>query len=146
MILDKLSMFDEAAALTATRDSTNVIDMARASIDIGNGENLYLMFTVTTTLDSSGEAATLQIALVTDDNAGLDSATTLQDMPGTLAESVLVAGYQRFWRIQPSSVMERYLGVIYTVGTENFTSGAITCGIVKDPGNWKAYDNNFVTA
>jgi len=146
MILDAQLMFDDDVALTATRDSTNVIDLLRVSQDIGNGENLWLYFSVGTTLDSTEEDATLQIALVTDDNTGLDSATVLQDLPAVIAEATLAAGFAVMLRIHPTTVMERYLGVIYTVGTHNFTSGKITCALVKDVQNTKAYPGNFTSA
>lgn len=146
MILDKQLIFDWEDALTATRNSTNVIDLLRAGQDIGTGENMFVYFTVTTVLDSAGEAATLQIALVTDDNAALTSPVTLQDQPALIAEATLVAGYELMFRVHPSSVMERYLGLVYTVGTENFTSGKVTAGLVKDVERWKAYAKNFVTA
>lgn len=146
MIFDSQNVFDNDVALTVTRNSSNVIDLIKAGQDIGVGENLWLYFTVTTVLDSAGEAATLQIALVTDDNAALSSATVIQDMPALITEATLVAGYEILWRVRPVRGLEQYLGVIYTVGTENFTSGKIFCALVKDVQWSKAFPDNIVTA
>lgn len=145
MYLDKEIVFDDAAALTVTRNSTNVKDLGRAGQDIGNGENLWLRISVTTAFTAGG-AATLQIALVTDDNAALTSPTILQDQVAVIPVAALVVGYSLNIRIQPTDVMERYLGLVYTVATGPMTAGNLTAGIVKDVQNSKAYPNNFVTA
>lgn len=145
MIMDKKLMFDEDAAITVTRDSTNVIDLLQANQDIGNGENLWVVIVVTTAF-TTGDAAVLQAALVTDDNAALDSATVLQDQVATIAAATLIAGYTIRMRIHPTTVMERYLGIIYTVTVGSFSAGKVTAGIVKDVQNWKAYPSNFVSA
>lgn len=139
MIFDAQAIFDQDVALTATRNSTNVMDLLRAGEDIGGGEPLYLVFIVTTILDSAGEAATLQIALVTDDNASLSSPATIMDQPALITEATLVTGYMIAQHVKPFAAMERYLGVVYTVGTENFTSGKIWCGLTHDLQRAKAY-------
>jgi len=148
MILDKFLMFDEKVALTATRNSTNVIDLFRIGEDIGRGEPLYWFFIVNTDLDSAGEAATLQIALVTDDNAALTTPAILQDMPAVLTEAALTTAlpYTLYRHVPVVPALERYLGLVYTVAGENFTSGTISAGITHDIQAWKAYASNFVSA
>ncbi len=145
MIQDFHNMFDQAAAITVTRNSINVIDLKKVGQDIGAGEPLFVMITVTTTFTAAG-AATLQIALVTDDNAGLATPTVLQDQVAVLPVASLVAGLEIPMRIHPSSVMEQYLGIVYTVATGPMTAGALTAGIVKDIQRWKAYPKNYPTA
>ena len=146
MYIDKQNLFDNDVALTATRVSINAVDLGRASQNLGAGESLFVYFTVTTILDSSGEGATLNIGLITDDDAALGSPVVIQDQPAVITEATLVAGYEVIFRIKPYASMLQYLGIAYTVGTENFTSGKITCGLVHDVPIWAAYPKNYVTA
>ena len=100
-------------------------------------------------LASSGGSATLQIAYETDGDVALGSPTILQDRPALIAEATLVAGFLLFTRINPTAPgigNERYIGATYTVGTENFTSGKITCGLVHDIQAWQSYAKNFTAA
>lgn len=144
MIQDKLNMFDDDAAITVTRNSTNVIDLLAANQDIGRGEPLFVVVVVTTAF-TTGDAAVLQVALVTDDNAALSSATVLQDQPAVIAAATLVQGYRLNMRIQPKT-MERYLGLIYTVTVGSFTAGKVSAGIVHDTDDWKSYPSGFTVA
>ena len=143
MIEDFYNMFDQAAAITVTRNSTNVIDLIKAAPDIGAGENLFVMVIVTTAFTAGG-SATLQVALVTDDNANLTSPTILQ--VAVIPVASLIGGFELPFRIHPSSVMERYLGLVYTVATGPMTAGAVTAGIVKDIQRWKAFPSGFTVA
>ena len=143
--LDAQNLFDRAAVITVTRNSTNAIDLTKTGQDIGNGEPLWIEVVVSTAFTAGG-SATLQIALVTDDNESLTTPTVLQDEVAVIAVASLIAGYSIQKRIQPSAVMERYLGLVYTVATGPMTAGAITAGILKDVQRWKAYPSNFVSA
>jgi len=145
MFYDFHNTFDVAAAITVTRNSTNVIDLLRANQDIGAGVPLQIMVSVTTTFTAAG-AATLQIALVTDDNAALTSPATLQDQVAVIAVATLVAGFEVPFFIHPSGIMERYLGIVYTVATGPMTAGAIQAGVLKTIQRWRAYPKNYVTA
>ena len=84
MILDKLLMFSEAQAVTASAASTDVIDLAPIDgtrRDIGVGEPLEFWANVNTTATAAG-AATVNVQLQTSpDNS---TWTTLYDS-GTLA-------------------------------------------------------------
>lgn len=133
MLLDSFLNVSDPQSLTATAISEHVIDLgplggatANTIRDIGAGEALYLHVVVSTTLDSAGEAATLTVTLESDSAAGLDSSATTHWSSGSIAEASLVAGY---WIAKgvplPPGNYERYLGLRYTVGTENFTSGAV---------------------
>lgn len=145
MILDKENLFDDDAAITVTRDSTNTIDLLRAGQDIGTGENLFVYVTVTTTF-VTGDAAVLQIALVTSADAGLGTPTTHQDQVATIAAAALVAGFAIQFRIHPMTTPLRYLGLIYTVTVGSFSAGKVTAGIVKDIQRNTAYPKNYATA
>lgn len=148
MIYDFQNMFSQAQAITSTANATNVIDLVKTAQDIGVGESLFILFTVTTTF-SAGGAATLQIALVTDDNSGLSSPVTLQDQVAVIPVASLIAGFELPMRIYPTAFqgpMEKFLGVVYTVATGPMTAGNMTAGIVKDIQRWKAYPSNYVAA
>jgi hypothetical protein len=145
MYLDFQNVFDNDVAITVTRNSTNVIDLIKTAQDIGTGEDLYVVVAVGTAFTAGG-SATLQIALVTDDNASLSSPTVLQDQVAVIAVASLVAGFFLPFRIHPSSVMEQYLGLVYTVATGPMTAGKVTAAIVKDIERWKAYPSGFSVA
>lgn len=146
-IRDQELMFSDRQALTATALSTNVVDIGpmtggNTTRDIsggtGGGETLYLVFNVTTTLDSAGEAATLTITLESDDVEAINTSPTVHWTSGSIAEATLAAGYQLAVGL-PSGAYQRYLAVRYTVGTENFTSGNISATLARDVRNYRAY-------
>lgn len=137
MIIDKLLEFSVAQAITGDAASTNVIDLG-ADRDLGATDGIYLETLVTTTLDSSGEAATLVIKLQTDSDEAFGTPTDLYASP-TIAEATLVAGYRPV-RIALPQVTERYLRVYYDNGTEVFTTGNISAWLTTNRQNWRAYD------
>ena len=126
-------------SITTTAYSTNVVDLSLAR-DIGEGEELYVQFTVGTAFTAAG-SATLTPTIV------VSSADTLATSPitigtsGTIAVSSLIAGYTFVIRLNPqlfgsattvSSLGARYLGAYYTVATGPMTAGTITADIVTD--------------
>lgn len=140
MYVDSLLEFSDSQALTATADSTNVADLGATPTlrDIGNGKQLFLVFQVDTALDSTGEAATLTIRLLSDSTTNLDTSQTEHVVSEAIAEATLVAGYKRIWALPPGATYERYLGIEYTVGTEDFTSGAVSAFLTDNPDIWNA--------
>lgn len=147
MIRDQENIFDDAVALTATRISTNVIDLG--PLTGGDGTNtfrgiadgkepIWFYFNVDTVLDSAGEAATLTITVESDDAVGLNDSPTVHYTSGSIAEATLAAGYEVKVRLPPGQY-KRYLGVRYTVGTENFTSGKINASLARDIENRRDY-------
>lgn len=151
MIRDQENIFEDGAALTATRISTNVIDLGPLTSDdatntfrgIGDGkEPVWLYFRVHTTLASAGTSATLTITLESDDVAGLSTSPTVHWSSGSIAEATLVAGYEIKVRIPPGEY-QRYLGLRFTVGTENFTSGKIDASLARDVEIRRAYARGF---
>ncbi|HFV5776403.1 TPA: Bbp16 family capsid cement protein [Escherichia coli] len=137
MILDKLLMFSEAQAVTASAASTDVIYLAPIDgtrRDIGVGYPLEFWANVNTTATAAG-AATLNVQLQTSpDNS---TWTTLYDS-GTLALAALTAGKRLFSAKVPAGV-QRYLRVNYVVGTGPLTAGAFTSGINLDVDNNTPY-------
>jgi hypothetical protein len=125
MLLDAQLLFSDLQALTATANSTNVIDTLAAR-DIAAGEDLYVVCVVTTTTVSAG-SSTLTITLETDDNVSFSSATTLYTT-SAIAKATLVAGY-RALSFKLPRYTERYLRLVYTVATADFTAGKFLAGI-----------------
>ena len=125
-------------AVTATANSTNVVDLSLAR-DIGEGDDVYVSFSVGTAFTAAG-AATLTPTVVVSAADTLTTPTTL-GTGGTIAVASLVAGYTFVIRVNPqlfyssttnSSLGLRYLGVIHTVATGPMTAGTITADVVLD--------------
>jgi hypothetical protein len=118
-------------AVTATANSTNVVDLSLAR-DVGEGEDLYVQFTVGTAFTAAG-SATLTPTIVVSAADSLTTPTTIATA-GTIAVATLVAGYSFAVRLNPliASLGLRYLGAIYTVATGPMTAGTITADIVTE--------------
>jgi hypothetical protein len=125
-------------SVTVTANSTNVVDLSLAR-DIGEGEDLYVQFTVGTAFTAAG-SATLTPTIVVSAADTLTTPTTI-GTSGTIAVASLIAGYTFVIRLNPqlfgstttvSSLGLRYLGAIYTVATGPMTAGTITADIVND--------------
>ena len=144
MWFDHENIFDQAANITVTRKSTKALDLNRAAQDIGEGEEITIRIAVVTAFTAVG-AATLKIALVTDDNAALTSPVVLQDQSVVIPVADLIIGFERVFTILPSSVMEQWLGLVYTVATGPMTAGAIDAAVVESVQGWEAYPRNYVT-
>lgn len=128
MIIDQLLRVSADQAVTATAVSTDKIDLSQAR-DIGEGQDLYFVFTVTETFLT---LTSLTFEVVTDDNASLSSPTVIAATGAiTLASGGLAAGKQYIVNIPPqiASLGERYLGARYTVGGSNATAGKVTADI-----------------
>jgi hypothetical protein len=143
MIRDHELMFSDAQALTATALSTNVIDLGPLSggnltrdITGGDGGQMFLHVNVGTLFESGG-ASTLVITLESDDNTSLSSATT-HYTSASIAKASLVAGYELIVPM-PVANYQRYLALRYTVGTANFTAGAISATMVRGIRNYPYY-------
>lgn len=130
MILDKLLMFSEAQAVTATAASTDTIDLGPIKgtrRDIGVGDPLEFWANVNTSAAAAG-AATVNIQLQTSsDNATWN---TLYDS-GALALASLTAGKRVLSTTVPKGVL-KYLRVNYVVAIGPLTAGAFTAGINLD--------------
>jgi len=136
MITDSfLRLSDAQGAITATTNSTNVIDLVQAR-EIGEGEDIYATFTVTTTGTGTG---TVTLSMVTADDAALTTNVTTLVASAALVGTALVAvgstkplGTVITLHLPPviGSLGRRYLGAIYTVsgtvGAVKFTTDIVT--------------------
>lgn len=128
MITDKLLRVSTDQALTTTAVSADTIDLSVAR-DIGEGEELYMNFAVTTALTGG---TSVKFEVVQSASADLSSPTVIGSTDAVAAAS-LVAGYNTAVRINPQigSKGQRYIGARYTiVGT--FSAGAVTADVVKN--------------
>lgn len=130
MIQDKKLMFSDSQAITATADSTNILDLGAHGDDIQRELTLFVQFRGTV---ASGGQSTLVITLNTDDalNAGgtdLAADNTLWTS-ASIAKTALTDGAMLVKMPLPPGI-QRYLRLTYTVGTANLTAGAIDAGLV----------------
>lgn len=132
MILSAQQLFSDDQAITASADSTNVIDLgapgtpyggaAALNQDIGKGAKIPLLVQVTADFDN---LTTLEIKLST--GAATTLGTTIASQ--TIALADLVAGKQINLDYIPNGIVERYLGIEYVVVGTAPTAGTITAGI-----------------
>ena len=144
-IFDAMLEFSDNQPVTATAISTNSLDMQAADLEMGAGEPLYLNVRVgDTDMDSAGNAATLTVALVYDATA-LDTSSTVIYQTIALAEATLTAGT---WILRMALPVDydkgRYVGLLYTAGTENFTAGTIDAWL--DHGPQSSYDTQVAVS
>jgi hypothetical protein len=135
MIFSIQQLFSDDQPVTATANSTNVIDLGVAGTpyggkaalnrDIGKGNKVPLLVQVTEDFTTSAGATALIIALET----GSTDALGAEILAQTILIADLVAGKQISLDYLPNDITERYLGLSYTPVTGDFDGGAIMAGI-----------------
>lgn len=161
MLIDAKELFSDAQAITVDAISTNVIDLlpsggainsgdtggptANTTVNIGAGKPLYLYILVTTAMVSAG-SATLTVALESDDNTSLSSATVHQTVASAVAAATMVGGY---WIAKgtpiPAGNYQRYLGLRYTTNTSDFETGNVTAWLSDTPFSDEQYRSGITT-
>lgn len=139
MYVDQNNVLSDAQALTATAASTKSIDTQTALRDIGGGEPIELVVLVKTALLASGGAANLTVAL--QDSADNSSFATVVSGPA-VAKASLVAGYELL-RVRLPAGLRRYIQVLYTADTNDFTSGTVDAFLTLDRQNNVARPSGF---
>lgn len=132
MILSAQQLFSDDQAITASADSTNVIDLGVAATpygavaalnnDKGKGNKVPVLIQVT---EAFNNATSLEIKISVGATTALG--TTLVSRVVPLAD--LVLGYQFPVDVLPNGVDQRYLGVEYVVVGTAPTLGKVTAGI-----------------
>lgn len=142
MIMDAQLVFSENQAITASANSTNVIDLSDVR-DIGIGEELWLGVQVTETFADSGSDSTVALSLITDDNAAMSSPATVRSL-NTLA-ALTPAGTIYWYRIPPETLVayQQYIALAYAVAGGNLSAGKITAFLTRDPQKTKNYANGY---
>lgn len=148
MYIDKNLEFSDAQAVTSTAISANVYDLfsmaeggnaseitPNSRLDVGLGEDLWLVVNTQTTATDTGSDATLTISLETADDAGLSTNAQVVYSTGAIAFASFATAGTNLVRLKlPSFPYRRYLGVRYTVASGPLTAGAfdafVTSGAV----------------
>jgi hypothetical protein len=124
-LFDLQLTFSDAQVLTATANSTNVVD-ATSSRNLGSGEPMFLLAKVGTV---SGTSPTLTANLVGADDVGFSTnkitiATATPTLAAAQADALVRFGI-------PSHTAKRYFRIEYTVGGTT-PSVTVTAGLVLD--------------
>jgi len=128
MFIDAELLFSDAQSLTATADSTNVVDLGVAGRDIGAGEPLYVVLVVDKAAAAGDAAKTLTIVLST--GAATTLGTTILSTPAITGAN-LTLGRTPIVIPIPPNIAERYIGLEYTL-SDTFTAFTVTAFIAKD--------------
>jgi hypothetical protein len=126
MYIDRQNLFGQDQAVTASAASTDYVDCGNAR-DIGNGTPLEILVLVTEAAAAAG-AATVQVALQSDDNPSFSSPANLV-MSDAIPKASLLAGTE-ILRVPVPAGCERYLRLYFTVATGPLTAGKFTSGLV----------------
>lgn len=144
MIFDKLDMFSDATAVTATAIS-DVRDLGpltgNTGRDIGSGEPLWLYILCTETAVSAG-ATTVTFSLESDSTADLATSATVHWTSAAIAKASLVAGFvvaKIAVPVGPAANYEKFLGIRYTVAVANLSAGKFTAALVRNVDTFRAY-------
>lgn len=121
MFIDKELLLSDAQALTATADSTNVIDLG-SDRDIGRGEPQALFITVDTAAASTA-SGTYQFQLETSAAEAMTSSVIIAD--ATIAEADLTAASRHVIPLGITNL--RYLQGVYTLGGTDPTVQITAC-------------------
>lgn len=144
MIIDKLLEICDDFDLdqeAGTYLATNQIDLGSSPTlqNIGNGQPLYLVCAVTEAFTDGGDAATLNMRLVSDDTASIHASTsTIHIDTGSMLKADLPLGAKFIYPLPVNADYERYLGINFVVATAGFDAGMISAFITADPSGWVA--------
>lgn len=152
MILDERLEFADALSIAAAAGTAivgDVIDLGAGVVDIGIGEDLWVVIQTTTEIITAGTAGTIEFFVVSDASAGLGSATlancTQHLTSGSLVtddaaanDAKLNAGGVILAARLPAGTYERYLGILCTIGGQTVTAGAVNAFLTKDYAKWAA--------
>lgn len=152
MFVDTQAEFSDAQAVTATAISSNVMDLQAALgagtniaygntvMDVGQGEDVYLVVQTAVAITDAGSDATLTVTLESATDAGLTTAAVVHFSTGALAFATYATAGSVVAMIKlPAADYKRYLGVRYTVASGPFTAGAIDAFLTKDVQRAKIY-------
>lgn len=132
MILSAQQLFSDDQAITASADSTNVIDLGVAGTpfdaaaalnrDVGKGTKVPLLVQVT---EAFNNLTSLEIKISTGATTALGTTVISQ----TILLADLTVGKQISLDVLPNDITERYLGIEYVVTGTAPTTGKVTAGI-----------------
>jgi hypothetical protein len=109
-MVDARLEFSSAQALTASADSTNVVDLTQTARQIGAGRPMFVHFNVTVAADFTSADETYTFGVAT--GAATSLGTVLASR--AIVAGTLVAGYN-FTMAVPTTGVLRYIGVEYVL-------------------------------
>lgn len=140
MYVDSQLLLSDAQAVTASADSTNIIDLGIAR-DIGTGEDLYLVTVCDVAMTDASSDSTVTVTLQGDSTSTItpDATQALFTFPATSA-----AGTVKYAKLDPGSapLQYQYINVKYTVANGNLTTGSFTTLLTTDIQKYVSYANN----
>ena len=132
MIFSAQQLFSDDQVITASADSTNVIDLgvpgtpfgaiAPLNQDIGKGAKIPILIQVT---EAFNTLTSLEVKIST----GATTALGTTIISEVILVADLVLGKQMVIDVLPNEITERYLGIEYVVVGTPPTLGKITAGI-----------------
>lgn len=132
MILSAQQLFSDDQAITASADSTNVIDLGVAGTpygaaaalndDVGKGAKIPILVQVT---EAFNNLTSLEVKISTGATTALGTTVVSEVIP--LAEAIV--GKQMVINVLPNEITERYLGIEYVVVGTAPSTGKVTAGI-----------------
>jgi hypothetical protein len=125
MIQDKLEMFSEDQAVTATADSTNVIFIGAHGDDIHRFLTLFIQTKVAALAEGS---ATVTFSLYGGTASGTQA--TLLWQSAAIGKAALTLGSFPVKIPLPSVGTNTYLKLVYTVATGPLTAGKFDAGLI----------------
>ena len=146
MLLDERLEFADATSVGTPNNTTvnvgDIIDLGAENRDPGNGEVMYLVIQVTTTIASAGSAI-VEFLLSSDSTTtiAVDGTQTIHYRSDYFAVAVLVAGYQLAVPIPSASpAYERYLAFqIRETGSQALNAGNVNAFLTHDPAVLRSY-------
>lgn len=156
-IIDSQNEFSDAQAVTSTAVSANVLDLftmgiggqatdlsPNTRIDIGVGEDVYLVVNTQATATDTGSDATLTITLETADNEALSTNAQVVFSTGALAFVAFATAGTNLVKLKlPLFPYRRYLGLRYTVANGPLTAGAFDAYLALNVDANRAYKSGF---
>jgi Bbp16 len=145
MIMDARNEFCDATALNTGSAASyaigSVIDLGTVPRDIGNGQPLYLVISVDTSVDSSGDGTKQQFHLVSDATTtiAVDGSATYHLSTPVFTQAQLLSGARFIFPIPVGIMSERYLAFLHTTSVEAATAGKVNAFLTMDPAGNRAY-------
>jgi hypothetical protein len=141
MYVDAQLLLSDAQAVTATADSTNIVDLG-INRDIGTGEDLYVVTVVDVAMTDSGSDSTITVALQGDSTTTMTPDGT-QDLYVIPAVSAIGAIF--YAKLDPGSapLQYQYINVAYTPANGNLTTGSFTTFITNNIQKYTSYAKGY---
>lgn len=141
MYVDALLLLSDAQAVTASADSTNIINFG-AIRDVGTGDDLYLVTVVDVGMTDADSNSTVAVTLQGDSTSTItpDASQVLFTIPALSA-----AGSVFYSKLDPGSapLQYQYVNVNYAVANGNLTTGSFTTFLTHDIQKYVSYPAGY---